>query len=340
MELIIYFILVTICFFYISNLVTKNNYLLDKKNTSIHKRAINKDNVSVIGGFLILLGIIILEVNFYYKFFIFIFFIIGLAFEYKYNINVKYRFIFQIAIILILLYFLDLQINETRILLIDSLLSYSFFNIFFTSFCLLILINGSNFIDGINLNSSGYFLAIYSSIFFNLNSADLIINNQSFIILILTIFSFYLLNFLNKVYLGDGGVYAISLFTGLFLIEFSNNNLTVSPFLIVLFLWYPAFENLFSIIRKLEIKKSPLKPDNKHLHHLIYFYLKRKFNLKSKLAYLNLPGFIINIYNLIFFMIGTKFYFHSQLLILLIITNIAIYLITYFKIIKFLKKSN
>ena len=140
--------------------------------------------------------------------------------------------------------------------------------------------------------------------------------------------------------MGDGGVYAISLFTGLFLIEFSNNNLTVSPFLIVLFLWYPAFENLFSIIRKLEIKKSPLKPDNKHLHHLIYFYLKRKFNLKSKLAYLNLPGFIINIYNLIFFMIGTKFYFHSQLLILLIITNIAIYLITYFKIIKFLKKSN
>ena len=340
MELIIYFILITASFYYLSNLVTEKKFFLDKKNTSSHKRAVNKDNVSVLGGFLILLGILILDINLYYKLFITIFFLIGLIFEHKYNIKIYYRFIFQIIIILLLLNFFDLEISKTRIFIIDKLLTYNFFNIIFTLFCLLILINGSNFIDGINLNSSGYFLSIFLSIFLFLNNFNLLLNDVSLIILILTIFSFCILNFLNKVYLGDGGIYAISLFTGLFLIEFSNTNSAVSPFLIVLFLWYPAFENLFSIVRKLEVNKSPLKPDNKHLHHLIYFFLKRKFKLKSKFVYLNIAGLMITLYNLLTFCIGAKYSYNTQLLIFLVIFNIAVYLIVYFKIIGNFKAYN
>ena len=40
-------------------------------------------------------------------------------------------------------------------------------------------------------------------------------------------------------------------------------------------LWYPAYETLFSIIRKVLTKKSALSPDNLHLHQLIYIYLKK-----------------------------------------------------------------
>ena len=63
MELIIYFILISFSFFYLSNFVKKAKVLLDKKNTSAHKRTVSKDNVSVIGGFLILFGILILEIE-------------------------------------------------------------------------------------------------------------------------------------------------------------------------------------------------------------------------------------------------------------------------------------
>ena len=46
------------------------------------------------------------------------------------------------------------------------------------------------------------------------------------------------------------------------------------PFLLYS-LWYPCFENLFSIIRKFNFKKSPISPDNKHLHQLLFIFLKK-----------------------------------------------------------------
>ena len=45
---------------------------------------------------------------------------------------------------------------------------------------------------------------------------------------------------------------------------------------IVIILWYPAFETLFSIIRKIIYKSQPSSPDNYHLHHLIYLFFNKK----------------------------------------------------------------
>ena len=42
------------------------------------------------------------------------------------------------------------KIHKQNPIFFDNLLENAVFNIFFTSFCLLILINGSNFIDGLN----------------------------------------------------------------------------------------------------------------------------------------------------------------------------------------------
>ena len=69
------------------------------------------------------------------------------------------------------------------------------------------------------------------------------------------LFILYILNFLNKIYLGDNGAYLIGLIFSICLIDFYNDNHTsISPFFIVLLLWYPAFENLFSILRKINFK--------------------------------------------------------------------------------------
>ena len=35
-------------------------------------------------------------------------------------------------------------------------------------------------------------------------------------------------------------------------------------------LWYPCFENLFSILRKIKFKKSAAEPDTKHFHHYYF----------------------------------------------------------------------
>ena len=72
-------------------------------------------------------------------------------------------------------------------------------------------------------------------------------------------------------YLEDSGSYLIGISIGSLLILIYKEISFISPFFIVLLLWYPCFENLFSIIRKFNL--SPLNADNKHLHHLLFYYL-------------------------------------------------------------------
>ena len=104
--------------------------------------------------------------------------------------------------------------------------------------------------------------------------------------------------------MGDNGSYLISVFVGIYLIDLANKNVLISPYFVMNLLWYPAYETLFSIIRKISTKKSPLSPDNLHLHQLIYIYLKDKISYKY---YANsLSGILINIYNLLYFILHLK----------------------------------
>ena len=43
----------------------------------------------------------------------------------------------------------------------------------------------------------------------------------------------------------------------------------ISPYYIANLFWYPAFENLFSVLRRTSKNINNYLPDNDHLHHLI-----------------------------------------------------------------------
>ena len=66
-----------------------------------------------------------------------------------------------------IIYFYDLQILSTRILLFDHFLEYKLFNYIFVCFCILIVINGTNFIDGLNGLVLGYYLIVLSFLLIN-----------------------------------------------------------------------------------------------------------------------------------------------------------------------------
>ena len=144
----------------------------------------------------------------------------------------------------------------------------------------------------------------------------------------------YTLNFFNKIYLGDNGSYFLGFVYSYLLIYIYLNNQYLSPFFIILLLWYPAFENLFSLIRKLNIKKSPFKPDQNHLHQLLFFFLKRKKIFREKNIN-SITGNIILIYNLPIFYLAFLKPENTQLQILLIFTNILIYCFTYLRLFRF-----
>tara|TARA_B100001750_G_C15156483_1_gene422204 strand:- start:185 stop:601 length:417 start_codon:yes stop_codon:yes gene_type:complete len=138
--------------------------------------------------------------------------------------------------------------------------------------------------------------------------------------------------------MGDNGAYVLGLIIAFVLIKLYEVYNVISPFFIILLLWYPCFELLFSIIRKFKFKKSPLEPDTQHFHQLFYYYL-----VKSKISKNNINSIssnLINLYNLIILLLASEYIYNSQFQIFLILINIFVYSYLYFKLffLKFNKK--
>ena len=228
-----------------------------------------------IGGYTILL--FVLFFNFFSNnlelFFLLSIFFLGLFSDNKFFNSPKYRLVIQILIILTFLLFSDVEILSTRVDFFDNLLKNNFINILFSAFCILIVINGSNFIDGLNGLVIGYYsiitlILLNSDLNINLYLNDQLLNNFLIILGVLLLF-----NFLNKIFLGDSGSYLLGFLFSVYLIKIYQVNSSISPYFIILLLWYPCFENLFSIIRRNIFKESATKADNRHLHQLFFLFL-------------------------------------------------------------------
>ena len=334
----ILFISLLVIFFFL-NLVLKKKKFFSNYSGEIHQILTGEKNVPLSGGIFIILFvfILILESYNYFAFFTFLIFLLGFFSDIKLLSSPKIRFIIQIILLLSFVYMAKLQIPSTRILFVDNLLATPLLNIFFTSFCLIIVINGTNFIDGLN----GLVLGYYSSIIlilFNLGLTENLVPNTQllFLILIFLIFLF-LLNIFNQLYLGDSGAYLLSFLVCVGLIEIYSKNQNISPFFIALLLWYPAFENLFSILRKFNFKLSPTLPDRNHLHQLIFSFIKQNTLYKGNIN--NLSSFIIIFYNMVLFLIASLDVQSTQYQIFLIIFSVVIYIFIYSKIFSALKMS-
>ena len=147
----------------ISNfLFNKFNIIKDKKNTSFHKRFIeNNFEPPFSGGIFIIFTIIVyLNVSIILKSLLLTIFLIGFFSDLNLFKSINLRFYLQLISVLLIIYFSDLYIQSIRIEFIDNLLNNYLFKVFFTTFCVLILINGSNFLDGVNTLVIGYYLLV------------------------------------------------------------------------------------------------------------------------------------------------------------------------------------
>ena len=322
-----------IIFFLVIYLI--NEFLLKKKlflnySGQVHQVFTGEQKVPLSGGIyiLLLLSYLFFYIDYLFIFFIFFIFLIGFFSDLNTLSSTKLRFLIQLLIVGIFVYILDISITSTKIPFLDFFLTNRVFSVIFTIFCLLIVVNGTNFIDGLN----GLVLGYYSTILLILTKLEffLILNFEPFILsyFFLTLIYLYFLNICSKMFLGDSGAYLLGLsFSILLIIRFETYQ-NFSPFFIVLLLWMPCFENLFSIIRKFSFKVSPTTPDNNHLHQLIFFFFKKIFKIKSNLIN-NLSSLIIIFYNLIIFYLGSLDIYNTKYQILLISINILNYLIVY-----------
>tara|TARA_B100000787_G_scaffold169127_1_gene159450 strand:- start:1704 stop:2645 length:942 start_codon:yes stop_codon:yes gene_type:complete len=301
-------------------LITKKLKLLDiPDNRKLHKKP-----TPVIGGliaFILLLNFYLITyyyerhfLNFEYFIISSLLFFIGIYDDSR-DLNATLKLIlvgFSFYIFLII--FPDFNLNNLHIISLDISINTGIFNTIFTILCLLLFINASNMIDGIN----GLFIGVNTVFFIYLFYTYGFDNNFIFSIIFILLLSLYH-NFKGIYFMGDSGVYLISSIYGLSLIEayhsVSSSLKSIEEIFILLMI--PGLDMFRLFLERLLNKKNPFKPDRNHFHHL----LKKKFDDKKTLA----------IY-IVFVCVGPIF-FQLQLInefLLILIVTLSFYLITFY----------
>jgi UDP-N-acetylmuramyl pentapeptide phosphotransferase/UDP-N-acetylglucosamine-1-phosphate transferase len=328
---------------FINYFFVKYNILIDKSKNSknCHKKFVNVENskVPMSGGlfFFISLSFLIFFKDPILIFLFFLIYFIGLLSDVHIVNSAKIRIFFQFSVIITLVIYSGIRIEDIHIPSLNFFLNYKLISIIFTTFCILILINGSNFIDGVNTLLSGYIALVLLTIIYISYKNFLIFDKILFPYYLLTLGVFFVFNFFNKSFLGDSGAYLASCFLGFNLLLFFYKNNQISPYYIAVLLWYPAFENLFSILKRLFFKKKSYLPDNTHLHHKIFKFLSEKTNLKKN-QLSTITGISINFYNFFIFVFASQNIFSTYFQVKIIFFNIFVYLVLYYILIKNVSK--
>ena len=149
-------------------LIISLNYYLKKFSLLLsytgepHQRFVEKNTVPMSGGIILLLSFLFYFNNFIFQLHIYfvLIFLIGFFSDIKIISSPIKRFLLQILLVIVFVYLRDIQITTTRIEFLDYFLNYKIFSYLFVVFCMMILINGTNFIDGLNTLAIGYYLII------------------------------------------------------------------------------------------------------------------------------------------------------------------------------------
>lgn len=196
----------------------------------------------------------------------------GLREDLGYHTKPILRLIASVVSGMIFVSWSGLTVQRTEVPFVDEMLSsYALIGYFLGVIAIAGLTNGFNIIDGFNG------LAVASGSVFFLGITFLAYQNGSqFVAYIATLIfmaalGFGVLNFpLGRIFLGDSGAYLIGYFAAVLAIVL-HTNLAISPVALALLAAYPVVETSFSLVRKsIQAGKHPFRPDNLHLHMLIY----------------------------------------------------------------------
>ena len=165
----------------------KKDLLLDQINTSTHKKLTTNNpfnKIILCGGIIIFISSIFFFSNEIYivKIFSLLILAVGILSDINKLNSPKVRIIFQFfSILFFLLFFQDLAITDLRIIFINNIFEIKFVSIFFTIFCILILINGTNFLDGLNTLVIGYYILVFTVIIITSREFNLYIDPNIFL---------------------------------------------------------------------------------------------------------------------------------------------------------------
>ncbi len=306
-------------FFYKFDYISKFLNLCDTPDGKLKKH--NKP-VSLLGGLSILINLyfIILLMkflgldNFLFKdnfsfimlFLATVFYLIGVVDDIK-NLSPNLKLILVVlSITLMIFLFPELKLKLIKISFLDKFYYFNNFSTFFVILSFALLLNALNMFDGVNLQL--ILFSIFVFCFFILRDFISIF----FLVLLIPMIFLAILNFKNKIFLGDGGVYILSAIIGCtFIYQYKNYENFLYGDEIFLILFLPAIDMLRLFILRIIDKKNPFKGDLRHLHHLINVYTKKNIItiiitltlsiLPSVLFTLNIKTFYVLFFSLLIY---------------------------------------
>lgn len=155
---------------------------------------------------------------------------------------------------------------------VDYLMAFGLVSILVTCFAVAGVANAFNLIDGYNGLAGMVAVIILGGLAY---VADQVGDRSIMITAYVTggaILGFLVWNYpRGLIFLGDGGAYLIGFLVAELSVLLVARNPQVSPWFPLLLVFYPIFETIFTIFRRVVIGKThPGLPDAAHLHQLIY----------------------------------------------------------------------
>lgn len=284
----IYLILSLITFsiiFIYKKQITEKLGIIDKPDK---KRKLHKQKTSTIAG--LLLSIILIffflifseyqSLNNYFIFSSILYFLVmsfcGLLDDSKGIKPNNKLIIFVISTLIFLLINDSLVVKKIYIEYFDKEIYLFGTSIFFTTFCILLLINSFNLIDGENGIFLSYMIFLYLMFFFN--------NNFIFNFYLILMFVLLICNTFSIFFSGNSGTNIGSSFFAVMTLYFYNfkielplieMNLTAEKIFLLFII--PGIDMLRVFIERYLNKKHPFNPDTTHLHHLFNKMINKKY---------------------------------------------------------------
>jgi UDP-GlcNAc:undecaprenyl-phosphate/decaprenyl-phosphate GlcNAc-1-phosphate transferase len=205
-------------------------------------------------------------------------FLSGLVEDVTKKVGVRVRLLATVASAGLAGYFLNAWLSSVQILGIDNLmLAYPFVAIAITCFAVGGVANAFNIIDGYNGLSAMVAVIILSGITyvaFQVGDFSIMIAAMAMVGALL---GFLVWNYpRGLIFLGDGGAYLIGFWIAELSVLLTARHSEISKWFPLLLCFYPIFETLFTIYRRVILKRvHPGMPDASHLHQLVYMRIVR-----------------------------------------------------------------
>jgi UDP-N-acetylmuramyl pentapeptide phosphotransferase/UDP-N-acetylglucosamine-1-phosphate transferase len=205
-------------------------------------------------------------------------FLAGLIEDLTKRVGVRARLFATVASAGLAGYFLNAWLSSVQILGIDNLmLAYPFVAIAITCFAVGGVANAFNIIDGYHGLSAMVAVIILSGtayVAFQVSDYSIMI---SALAMIGALLGFLVWNYpRGLIFLGDSGAYFVGFWIAELSVLLTSRHSEVSKWFPLLLCFYPIFETLFTIYRRVILKRvHPGMPDASHLHQLIYMRVVR-----------------------------------------------------------------